>query len=326
MNPNRKGFAQVNVPVLTMSLVLSVVLWGVVYSQESTAPPETAQVQLVFSGLKPNLALVNQPSEISVVVTATADQLKEIKHTLLSGRVDLSQAKAGRGRYGVALPAILRDVTTPSLPQIDLQLEPVERRWLPVGLGTKGRILDPNIVLVDRYWVPKKVLVSGPQSQMAKVAEARVTLDLSKLNPENPTPYNDYIFLYDTRGVQIQELGSGLAIDPPDATVTTVFNSAPQTRTMAVQVQFKGQPNSGYMMDNYVCKPPYVTVTGTSSALARQSSVKTAPIDVTGLTRDHQFTIPIELPSGFAASAPPTVKVRIIVRPSPPVASKSTGP
>jgi YbbR domain-containing protein len=301
-----------------MSLILALVLWAVVRSIDSSAPPEQVYVPLTFAGISPKLVVVDPPSQIPVVVSAPPDQLKEIKSATLLGRVNLSSAQSGKGRYSVALPALLRDVTTPSLPQVDLLIEPVERRVLKVEIGTVGLLNDRSVVLVDRYWVPKTVTVSGPQSKVAKVAHARVTLDLSKLDPAHPSPYEDYIYLYDGNNVQIQEVREGLTIDNPTARIQTVFDSALQEKTLSVLVPVKGKPNLGYLTGPMDVSPPTVVVTGKSLALASLTQVETEQIDLTGLTRDKQFTVRVVRPLGVKVSVPSQVKVRISIRPQAP--------
>ena len=71
------------------------------------------------------------------------------------------------------------------------------------------------------------------------------------------------------------------------------------------------------MSGTYQNQPETVAISGTSQAIATLSQVETEPIDLTGLTKDHQFTAAIKLPPGISKCEPNKVKVRVHIVPVP---------
>jgi len=310
----RDDAPKANMPILIMSLFLSIILWGVVYAQNANPNPKEFEVSLSMPGLSPQLALLNPPKSIQVAVVASPERLKLIPSQLV-GQVNLAHAHGGKAYYSVALPLSIKDIAVENTPSVQLSIEPVVYRTLPVQSGTRGKVSDKTAILTERNVMPKTVTVSGAESIMKSVAEARVTLDLAQEDPAHPTPQLQDIFLYDASGHQISEERGDLKKDSYQAEVTPTFTSPLQEKTAIVLVKLVGQANRGYAVTNYEAAPTAVTIRGSSIALARLSQIETGPVDLKGLTKDKQFTTTLVLPPGVNSTTPSKVKVRVTVRP-----------
>lgn len=306
-----------NFSTLFMSFCLAVALWGVVFTQDSTTTTQTLLISLSYPNtLDPNLVLVNQPTSIFVEVTTSSEHMKEIANRQWIGSVTLTGAKPGHQTYPVALPAGIRDIAKEPRGKVDLVIERVLRRTIPLQAVTKGKLSDSNTVLSDRTVSPPSVTISGPGTAVANVSDARIVLDLDQETPQNPTTQQNYIYLYDSNGVQLDTEKLGIRTDPPIGEVTPVFMSATQQRIVSVLPQFANQPSSGYRTGSFNVQPPTVTLTGSSSTLAQISQVLTEPVNLKGLSQSHQFKVKVILPKGVSQSRPMSVKVRVEVLPA----------
>lgn len=316
MTPESRGGGTVNAPILFMSLFMALMLWGVVYTQDTTLVDRPITLKLEYlENLDPKLILVSPPATASVYIHTTEDNYADLKKKQLSASVSLSRAQVGRHSYPIALPRLIRDMHESSA-SVDLTIEPLEHKVMALQTQTKGKLSDPNVLLHDKTVVPTFVNISGPRSAIERVNEARIMLDLSKEDPANPTPISDDIFLYDSRGVQIKEGEEGITKDHNIGEVTPIFSSAPQEKTVFVLARFRGKANKGYISSSYQVSPEQVTITGTSQALARLSQVETDPIDLTGLVKDRQFVVMLKLPPGVSKCQPDRVKVRVSIIPA----------
>jgi YbbR domain-containing protein len=306
-----------NLSILLMSFCLALALWGVVFTQESTTTTQTLLISLSYPNtLDPNLVLVNQPTSIFVEVTTSAEHMKEIANRQWIGDVLLTGAKPGHQTYQVGLPPGIRDIAKESKGKVDLVIEKVMKRSIPLQAVTKGKLNDTSTVLSDRTVSPSSVVISGPGTAVANVGEARVVLDLDQESPQNPTTQQNYVYLYDSNGVQLDTEKLGIRTDPPIGEVTPVFMSAPQQRIVSVLPQFANQPSAGFRTGSFVVQPPTVTVTGSSSALAQISQILTEPVNLEGLSQSNQFKVKVILPKGVSQSRPVSVKVRVEILPA----------
>jgi YbbR domain-containing protein len=93
----------------------------------------------------------------------------------------------------------------------------------------------------------------------------------------------------------------------------------------------KGAVATGYWISRVTTDPVAVQVQGTPETLAPVDRIDTAPIDVTGLTANKSFRVPLLLPEGVTPLQPTDATVGITVipltgtRPFPVVAVQVTG-
>jgi YbbR domain-containing protein len=312
-----RTFPRANIPILVMSLVLALILWAVVTTQESAQNKEVV-IGLEYSHIPAGFTVVRPPTEHTIHLNGPAEAVKGLQDYKETGTVDLRTAKAeGNHEFVIGLPYDMQSVAVPNFPKITLDVERLVDVTLPLQTGTSGRLPDPNIILGERDAKPHTIHVIGPRPSVAQVSQARVTIDLSKLHPEQPdTPdYDGYVELYDARGTQLNQKDLGLRVDPPNCQVRLAFMPAPVQKPVFVSVSFRGHPSAGYRVDGYDVTPQTVTLIGASLVLAGTKQVETEPVDLSGIAASHQFTVKVILPPNVSTSVPKIVKVRVSVRP-----------
>lgn len=313
--------ARINIPILIASLLISLMLWGMVFSQSSNTRVSSIRVRLKTTGLADSkYVLMNRDAlgTISVPVLATEDRIRELESMSESenmyGTVQLGAVHEGKLMAPVVLfPTKLREVAVHQLPTVPVIIERLGRKSVPVRITTSGQTLDPEAAsLVDTNVDPSRVEVLGPQSQIERVVDAHGNLDLKTVNPNALTAYPVQLFASNGRS----ELNTDqFRIDPQTAQVTPIFSSEAQQRQVPVSVTTTGSPAKGFGMSIDAVNPPVVNVSGNPALLATLVRLETDPIDVSGMKEDATFTIPIHRPAGVRLVSPSTVRVRVNIRP-----------
>lgn len=305
---------KVNVPIMVASLFLSVILWVVVYSQNSPRlTPSFYPLKLSLQDLDQTKYIVTSevPATKSVPVQATPERLKSLADISPFGIIDLQNASPGRRRYPVQVfPESVRDVFGTNPVMVQLQIEPLERKTFKITLDTQGELPDPTLKLDQTLMDPESIEVRGPQSDVRRVAMVRAVLDLSRVKPGSRESY--------TAGLEVLAEGNRpLPRVVPDRLIvrlTPVLSPAAEEKPVFVNAQFIGRTAAGYSVFDYTLVPNQITLSGRSLDLASITKVQTEPIDITGLSRDASIPVKLQIPRGVQASQS-NVTARIRVRP-----------
>ena len=107
----------------------------------------------------------------------------------------------------------------------------------------------------------------------------------------------------------------GVQSDPPAVQVSVPVLSTSSTRTVPVLWNLRGSVAVGYWISRVSTDPVAVPIQGTPAALAAVDRLDTAPIDVTGLTANKSFRVPLVLPEGVTLLQPTDAAVGVTVVP-----------
>lgn len=313
--------SKINIPLLISSLLVSCFLWAAVYAQSLPVTTRPLEVDLLRDGLDANqYSALRVPSKLKVWVTGTEEQLNELRETERVGLLDLSRAQPGERLYPVNLqPPLLRDLAHDRVPEVRIMIERLLRRTIKPTPQTTGKLPTENIRLDMLVIDPPQVSVSGPESRVKEVAEARVPFELAVADPDRRAAHVRPVEVVDSRGRRMDDVD----VSPAFVSVTPILQPAPEEKTASVLARFRGSVATGFEQTGYKLDSEKVVLMGPSYSLAMVSSVETQPIDVTGLRANREFTVDLKLPAGVTATRPQRVKVRVFVnrvpnRPRPP--------
>ena len=170
-----------------------------------------------------------------------------------------------------------------------------------------------------------EVRLSGAQSLVASVAAVFATLRFGDAPIDISTS---------AAAVPVDAAGNaveGVQSDPPTVQVSVPVLSTSSTRTVPVLWNLRGSVAAGYWISRVTTDPVALQVQGTPAALAAIDRLDTAPIDVTGLTANKSFRVPLVLPAGVTLLTPTDATVGVTVvalsgtRPFPQVAVLAAG-
>lgn len=84
-------------------------------------------------------------------------------------------------------------------------------------------------------------------------------------------------------------------------------------KTVPIKPIIVGSPAEGFSISNVEITPKMVAIEGPTGVIVRIYSVKTRLIDITGLTEDFQYNVPLNIPEGNIRVSITEVKVNVAV-------------
>jgi YbbR domain-containing protein len=304
-----------NLSTLLLAFILALVVW--VSAVLSTDPNVEAvvprAVKLEVIGLDPAyLQVANLPSQVRITLNAP----QSIWSQLNAGQgdirawVDLSGLGEGEHVVRVNTQVTLNPVRVVSVEpaEIRVRLEVLTSRVMPVQLSVSG---EPALGYRKGSPViePSEVTLTGPQSEVSKVAVVRAALDVSGVN--DTVKKSVTLQALDQSG----NLVSGVSILPPVVTVTQPIQLLGGYRNVVVKVVTRGQVAEGYWLTNISVIPPTVIVFSSDPQLVNDlpGFVETNPLDLSGLNDDVDVRATLNLPPGVTLAGEESVLVRLSI-------------
>ena len=266
--------------------------------------------------------------EVAIKLSGPRAQVAKIAQSDLHPVPDLAQADLARNdvqhvavRVPLPDPAVTAQVDPPT---VALRIEKIVSRSLPVQVRFANDP-PPGFQPGSPALSIPEVRISGPQSLVANVTGVFVTLRFGD-TPVDVSTSADAVAV-DAAGNMVE----GVQSDPPTVQVNVPVLSTTSTRTVPVLWSLKGQVAPGYWISRITTDPIAVQLQGLPDKVAAVDRIDTVAIDVSGLTANKSFRVPLVLPDGVSLLQPTdaTVGVTVIAlsgtRPFPVVAVQVTG-
>ncbi len=300
-------------PSFILSFILAIAVWISAVTaadpNEERVFPRTLAVEVL--GQDPEL-IITSGSIPAVSLTLSAP--RSIWDRLVNEQVavravtDLSGLQAGTHTINVQVQIGIRpvQVVTYTPRSLRLTLERLETRSLPVHITTRGEIAvgfqsDPAVAS------PAKVNATGAASAIARVAEARVVLDISQAQESINRTLD--LQAVDANG----QVVAGVTLVPDKINVTQAVTQRGGYRNVVVKVSPVGKIASGYRLTNIIVSPPAVTVFSTDPRLVNDlpGYIETAPLNLTGVKDDFDTRLALNLPKGISVVGDSSVLVQV---------------
>lgn len=301
-----------NWPLKLAAIVLATLLYaGLVVSQ--SAQELVGSVPVVP---------VNQPAD--AVLAANPPQVTRIRYIALGdpnarastdsfrATIDLADVDPTAGSVYVPIDVESVDprfrVLEYDPPGINVQLDPFRTKRVPVRVnqGTAPADLDVREPKVS----PAEVTVSGPESVIARVVEARadVIIEPSGLDVDR-----------DVELIPVDIVGDRVTpadVEPNVARVRIAVFRDQRTRSLVVKPVVTGTPAAGFEVAAVTSDPLLVLVEGDDDELAGLTAADTTPVSISGATQDLTADVPLNLPAGvLVLGGDETVAVTVSIRP-----------
>lgn len=290
-----------NWPIKLLALLLAIVLWGGLITQDPALTREKhfSSVSVSIIGqesVKRNGFIVTSDlSELLKDITLMADvpqmQYSAAQASNYNPRVDLSKiTSAGEQEIRILSTnsSTYGTVTgiQPSTVTIEVE-EYITRFRIPVSVQTVGTAPE-GYYAGDVTLDPPMVTISGPKSMVEKIVRAEVVMELGNLPAQEGSirkalPYT----LLDENNNPVEssllEVTSESVLLDSIATEQTVY--AMKTLSLSQTGLVRGTPRAGYEIKNIYITPENIIVAGNSRELEQIDALYTDTfIDVTGLS------------------------------------------
>ena len=313
-----------NAGIKIISVLFAIMLWLLVINTEDPV------VTRNFKDIKVQVINEEEISEIDkvyeIVEGSTVDITVEGRRTVvdqLSSSDFIATADLGKlsDVYAVKIQVVptkssLKDeltITCNGNDTLKVELEEKETKQVPVTIVTQGTPASGYAVGSDKVIVksPNIIEVTGAQSLVKKVKEARIYVNVSNV-------YKDFEvvatpILVDSDGDEV--VGAERLKLSTDSVMISmkIF----KTKEVAVEVNYIGSVQDGYVVDSVEYEPKTIMVAGMEEDLKQISKVEISDIDVSDLSADFEPSIDISdyLPDGvYPADSGTVVNVTVKIR------------
>ncbi len=277
-------------PLKLIAILLAMVLWGFVVTQQLVHTDETLPIEAVNapSGL---VATVIQPPKVNVKFEGRKQAMDKAKLTQTRLVADLSGLVLGEHSVILeihSVPPGIRASVERQVVRVTLDAKSSIQRSVTVetiGKQAQGfRLEAPRVQ-------PETVTIEGASSELRSVARAIALVDISGLT--NTVQKEVAVELRDERNVLI----SGLRTQPAQVQVTVPIRSV-ATKTVPITPQLSDAP-AGYKVASVQTSPSTVTITGEESAVKDVEYIRTVEISIADLRGRGTFTPTLVFPEGI---------------------------
>ncbi|MEA3440628.1 MAG: CdaR family protein [Chloroflexota bacterium] len=303
-----------NISALLLAFILAVIVWvSAVVTSNPNIEETSRPIPIEILGQDPNLLLMGEPqSSVRLTIEAPTSIWNQLNENpdLMKAWVDLSGLGAGDHDLKVN---VLIDGSPLRLIRVDpaemnVRLETLLTKEIPIDLIVNG---EPPLGYKKEtpQMNPGEVQISGPQSAVSKVFQAKVVLDIA--GASQTVTSSVPIDILDENGAPV----TGVSINPNQAAVTQPISLLRGFRNVAVKVVTLGQVANGYRLSNITVTPPTVTVSSADPLVINElpGFVETLPIDISDLTDDIEVNVGLNLPEGITLVRDPSVLVQVNV-------------
>ncbi|HEY8449522.1 MAG TPA: CdaR family protein [Bacillota bacterium] len=296
-----------------LSVVLAVVLWFYVVSEQNPTVAKTFRIPLEVRSLDPMLAVVSiDPEAVSVVVEGPGQVVNALTPEDFTATINLADAAPGPvvATVHVTAPNATQLVEVEPSQVISL-VEPVVEARVPVELAVTGRVA-PDFRAEEPEIIPPEVVVRGGSSLVARVERVVTNIDVG--GARSTVQQQLALYAIDASGRQVPDV----QIVPRHVTVTVPVRPLPPLALLPIQVRLEGQPANGYeVAAPAVSRPGYAVVRAESAVLAEITHVTTKPVDIRGARAPVEQSVELELPDGIELVGPERVHVYVPIRRAP---------
>lgn len=301
-----------NWPLKLAALVLATLLYaGLVISQ--SAQELNGSIQVVPLNQPTDAVLgAKLPAVTRIRYIAIGDPNARASTDSFRATIDLAAVDPKAGSVYVPIKVESVDprfrVLEYEPPGINVQLDPFRTKRVPVRVvqGPTPSGLDVRNPVI----APAEVTVSGPQSVIDRIVEARadVIIEPSGLDVDR-----------DVELIPVDVVGDRVTpadVEPSTAHVRiAVFHQA-RSKSLPVNAVVTGTPAAGYEIAGVTTTPLLALVEGDDDELSALVRADTAPVSISGATQDVSADVPLDLPAGvLPVGGDATVTVKVQIRP-----------
>lgn len=312
-----------NIGLKILSVIFAFFLWIVVVSVDdpvttkpfSSIPVELTNTQAITSQGSVYEVLDNT-DVISVTVTAKRSVLDSLSRDNFKATADMTRMEGDLVPIEVKATRYADRIENITLrtKNVKVSIEGLLEKQLNIAVRTSGEISD-GCVIGSKYTDKNVVKISGPESIVALIDSAAVTVDVSGMTTDISTA--ESIVLYDADNHVISQ--EELTLNRSSVNVTVEIW---RTKELPVSFGYTGTPAAGYGTTGLVTSSlSTVTVAGKQSVLdaASNIAIPSSVVDITDARASVEVQVDVSryLPEGLVMAsqdAQTTTVVTVIIQ------------
>ena len=298
-----------NLTLKVLSLLLAVILWFRVISDLNPIINEAvSDVAVNYTAPSGGFVLIaNSPETASIVIQGRERQLAQ---TDKGGIVVEADTRAlGSGSHEVDLEVML----PPGLELVSIepamaliQIDAVVSATFPVQVTLQGK-MEPDFSTLTPSVTPDEVVITGPESQVNRVARVVAQVDVS--GATKPISLTMLARPVDREGLPLV----GLKAEPAEVSVEVPVVALPPQKVVPVLARITGVPAEGWEVKRITVSPTEVAIRAPARVLENLSTVQTALVNVGGMSGTYAQAVPVDVPLGVQMSEPAVVSITVVL-------------
>ena len=248
---------------------------------------------------------------VNITVKAKRSLLKMIKASDLKATADLSEA------FNYAVPiktscpkyAISENVETmPDISVMKISLEPVATEQFKVTVDMGDTVPGNGYAIGSVVVKPNMIKVSGAKSQIERISEVRVKLDVSNVSEDFVKRLEPLV--YDANGKQMDSANMKFSSAEVKVSVKVL-----ETKVIPINISTTGTPAPGFSLLATEYQPQTIEISGSAKDLEKIEEIP-VKIDISGKNDDVEKTIDLTmyLPKGVnLAGTENTVTIKLVI-------------
>ena len=304
------------IPTLLTAIILAITVWIIAVTAsdpaENRSYPRNVPIEIV--GQETNLVMTSDlPSNVAVVLNTPQSVWESITSAPSPVRAVMDLSGLGPGTHLVDLQVQINirpvKIVSYSPRTISVTLEELSSKVIPLTLDIRGepaigyQAEEPQVNI-------ELITVTGPVSQVERVAEVRASLDINLAYEDVSRTIN--LIALDKSGDIVEDV----TITPERVEIYQEINQRYGYRNVIVSVALEGEVAEGYRLTNIAVIPLAVTVYSTNPQIVNDlpGYVQTMPLNLDGLKDDVDVSLLLDLPDGvLIVGDDRTVLVRVSI-------------
>lgn len=302
-----------NLVLKILSLLASLSLWLYVWADRvpNAGYSRSVNADVLRTGNPPPDLIVRIRQEpLPVDLSGPKAEVDAIEENEIKAEVDVRAARVGTTQLKIVRyrkPQSAPNVEIKGLRQyVSVDVLPKARRLMQVNpiFNTSGA---PSARYGAAMVRPEFASVSGAADDVRRISRLVISVETSGQPVNTDLP----IRAEDRDNVEV----SGVEITPQTAHVERALEQPPATRSLVVNVSYRGRPAQGFLLTEVIAEPPSITVAGKPEQVQALSNVPTQEVNIEGINKEEVRQVPLMLPEGVSvAGGRPTVRVTFRVQ------------
>ena len=283
---------------VVLSIIIAVCMWAYVIGETNPKATKTfhnVPISFVNEDVldSSNLAVLDVSSTvIDITVTGSRAKLNKVEPEEISATVDYGEAALGKNelKVNVKVPDYL-EIEEKSINKVTVNVEHKAYKdvdVVPYFNGEFNEDQEPMIVETGR----SQVDISGAATKVESVYQVRAEIEASDVTNELNT-ISCSLVPVTKDGTEV----SNVDVYPGSTKVTVVLVSK---KTVPLEVPVVD--NSEDDIIRKTSSPKTITLKGRAKDIEKISSIKSKPVDITGITEETSLPIELDLPEGVQLS------------------------
>lgn len=274
-------------------LVVAVILWLFIMNDQNPLVEGEYNLQVEVQHLDTSLVALHVPETVHVKLRMQRNTMLHLRESDMKGIVDLSDI--GPGTYAkIPIQLVVpkeAEVLEKTPSTFSLQVDHLVFKTIQPDVKIVGQPATGFALEVEQT-APAKVTISGPESIVAQVAKALVTIpgDGRKDAFHTIAP----VVLLNAHGEQV----STVAVSPTTLSVSVKATRNQMERVVPLEATLEGIPAAGYGVTEVQVIPQQSKLVGSLREIGEARTWKLPPVSIAGAQQDVVARVPVPVPNG----------------------------